>query len=124
MNVKKLMDNYIKDNPVSSMIKYYKNINNLMGRYIITKVDRPTMMKLLLQLDYYKYETGYAIANERLLLHADLYRNKKLNLRQHFHITSSTLFNVLEGRRVSIEFAVEFCKLNNLKVKDNFNMIS
>ena len=56
------MDNYIKDNPGSSMIKYYKNINNLMGRYIITKVDRPTMMKLLLQLDYYKYETGYAIA--------------------------------------------------------------
>ncbi|MBQ6783955.1 MAG: hypothetical protein IJP63_08140 [Acholeplasmatales bacterium] len=124
MNVKKLMDNYIKENPGTSMTRYYKNINDLMGRYIVDRVDADTMKRLLIKLDHTEYETGYAIGNKKLILHADSYRHQKMNLRLHYHITSSTLFNALEGRKVSIEFAIDFCNLNKLKLKDYFNVYS
>ena len=124
MNIKKLMDKYIKDNPNSTMTRYYKNINNLMGRYIVDRKDADTMKRLLIRLDHIEYEMGYAVANKKLLLHADSYRHQKMNLRQHYHITSSTLFNALEGRKVSIDFAIELCKLNKLKLKEYFNVYS
>ena len=124
MNISKLLKIYIRDNPNTGINKYYKNIIHLMGRYIVSKINKQTMIRLLSQLDYMQYEAGYVIANEQLLLNADIYRNRKMNLRKQYHITSSTLFNVLEGRRVSIPFAIDFCKINNLKLKDNFIVYS
>ena len=124
MNVSKLLKIYIKNNPKSGMPKYEKVIRRLMGHYIVSRVDEKTMNRLLINLDFLTYEAGNTIAKEKLLLQIDALKRKKVNMRQHFHFTSSTLFNVLEGRKVSIEFALEFCRLNNLSFKDNFTVYS
>jgi len=124
MNISKLLKLYIRDNPNTGMPKYEKMLRKLMGNYIISKVDPETIKRLLIKLDFLKYEAGNAMAKDILIAHAESYRNKKMNLRKQYHITSSTLFNVLEGKKVSIEFAVDFCKINNLKMKDNFTVYS
>ena len=124
MNISKLLKIYIRDNPNTGMPKYEKMLRKLMGNYIISKVDSETIKRLLIKLDFLKYEAGNAMAKDILIAHAESYRNKKMNLRKQYHITSSTLFKVLEGKKVSIEFAVDFCKINNLKMKDNFTVYS
>ena len=124
MNINKLLSLYNKRNIRKSGIRYQYIISRLMGRYIVNRIDKKTMLMLLYKLDYMEYEYGYAVAKDSLIREAIEYRNKKINLRKQYHLTSSTLFKILEGERVAISSALEFSKVNNYNFSDNFIIYS
>lgn len=124
MYFKKLIKLYERDNDGSSMYKYEHIINKLMGNYIVDRIDVTTMKLILIKLDYLQHETGYAVATEKLLANAEIMRGKKLNLKQHYHFTSSSLFKAIKGERVSIEFALDFCNVNNMEFSEYFKVVS
>ena len=71
MNISKLLKIYIRDNPNTGMPKYEKMLRKLMGNYIISKVDPETIKRLLIKLDFLKYESGNAMAKDILIAHAE-----------------------------------------------------
>lgn len=124
MNVKQLLNECQKNNFRPSIEKNKMIIIRLMGKYNIKAIDKKLMKQLLIKLDHMEYEIGYAKANDKVLREAEAYRNKKINMRLQYNITSSTLYNVLEGKKVSIPFALDFCKINNLVFKESFKVYS
>ena len=124
MNIKKLYYHYMKDNPSSSVERFRKIIFTWMGNIILNRITKEDMLILLYKLDYMEYEYGNAIAKENVKQLAEPYQKKGINLRKAFHITSSTLYKVFNCEIIAISSALEFCKLNNLKLSDYFKIYS
>ena len=124
MNIKKLYYHYMKDNPSSSVERFRKIIFTWMGNIILNRITKEDMLILLYKLDYMEYEYGNAIAKDNVKQLAEPYQKKGINLRKAFHITSSTLYKVFNCEIIAISSALEFCKLNNLKLSDYFKIYS
>ncbi len=114
----------MKDNPSSSVERFRKIIFSWMGNIILNRITKEDMLILLYKLDYMEYEHDNAIAKDNVKQLAEPYQKKGINLRKAFHITSSTLYKVFNCEIIAISSALEFCKLNNLKLSDYFKIYS
>lgn len=124
MTIKKIIDLFIKDNKASTLYRYSKYIIKLMGKYNIEDIDKPLMNRLLIKLDYMEYETGYAVVKDNLYLEMQTIHKKGISLKKYYNNSSSTLFKIYNRENISISTAVEFCNEHNLKVVDNFKIVS
>ena len=124
MNVKKLIEKFIKDNPKSSMPDYKDRIIALMGKYNLKFFNESTTLMILSKFDHMTREQGYVIAKPQLLAIADAYSKQCINMRKVFNVNSSTLYKILNSEKVSLDYAIGFCKLNRLRLNDNFNVYS
>ena len=124
MNFTRLVNDFIKEYPEKTMPEYKDRIIKLMGKYNVKKINEVLMNQLLIKFDHMEYEAGYCKANAKLIALADSYQKQNLNMRKVFKITSSSLYEIIKGNKVSIKYAVNFCKLNNLKYHDYFTTYS
>ena len=124
MNFKKLIDKFIKDNPKSTMPDYKHRINALMGKYNVKYFNDTNIFMILAKFDHMTKEQGYVIAKPQLLAIAETYSKQNINMRKVFNVNSSTLYKILNQEKVSIDYAIGFCKLNKLRLSDNFTVYS
>ncbi len=107
-----------------SIISNYNVLKELIGNLEVSEINDEVAYNIMKKIDILDFETGYAIAKPKLLKQASILTDKKINKRKFFNTKSSTLFDILEGRKVSIDYAKEFAAINNLVLDENFYLYS
>ena len=101
---------------------YIRIIKDIAPKCDLKYLNLKMLQEMFFKLANYKKRTIYVKAKEHLITESKISAIKRENLRRKYNMKSSTLFDILSGKIVTIDLALRFCKANNYKLGVFFNI--